>query len=41
MRTRDLTQEKLKWNKPLYDLYKQVPASAPASTPSEPVEQSQ
>lgn len=42
MRCRDLTQEKLKWNKPLYDLYnKQAPASAPASTPSEPVEQSQ
>lgn len=42
MRTRDLTQEKLKWNKPLHDLYnKQVPAPAPSSTPSEPVEQSQ
>ena len=41
MRSRDLTQEKLKWNKPLYDLYNKqtqavdsVPASTSASVPS-------
>ena len=41
MRCRDLTQEKLKWNKPLYDLYNKqtqavdsVPASTSASVPS-------
>lgn len=36
MRTRDLTQEKLKWNKPFDDLYNKQ-QSAPASAPSEPV----
>lgn len=41
MRTRDLTQEKLKWNKPFDDLYNKqqsASASAPVLTPSEPVE---
>jgi dihydrofolate reductase len=39
MRSRDLTQEKLKWNKPFDDLYNKqsaasVPAPAPTSTPT-------
>jgi hypothetical protein len=35
MRTRDLTQEKLKWNKPLKELYnKQSAASVPAPAPT-------
>ena len=34
MRTRDLTQEKLKWNKPLKELYNKQSAT----TPTEPTE---
>jgi len=35
MRTRDLTQEKLKWNKPLIELYNKQPVVSTSNEPAE------